>query len=163
MPPRKTTKPPAKPKPSARKAAATGAKPAAKAKPAKAKPGTAKVRHPRAAAPPKRKAPPPAPPNAPRKPRRVIGPSERATRDELAAMPTDVGGLAIAAAALELARGLDDTNNSLTSKSAAAKAHMEIMGQLRALAPKKRRGDGIDNLKDKRAQRRGAGVPKTSD
>jgi hypothetical protein len=68
-------------------------------------------------------------------------------------MPPDVGNLAIAATALELARGMD-SENSLTSKSSAAKAHMEIMGQLRALAPKKRRGDPIENLADKRAERR---------
>lgn len=88
--------------------------------------------------------------------------AEKATRDELATMPADIRGLAIAATAIELARGLDDPENSLTSKSAAAKAHMEIMGQLRSLAPQKRRGDSIDGLKDKRAKRRSAGGTETA-
>ncbi len=83
----------------------------------------------------------------PARKRRLIGPSERATRDELAGMPREVAAVAIAGTALALARGIDDEDNSLTSKVAAAKTHLEIMRELGARASEGDSADGIDNLK----------------
>lgn len=57
-----------------------------------------------------------------------------------------------AAAALALARELDD-ENSATSKSMCAKALNETMDRLRELAPPERKKDGIDELSARRTKR----------
>ena len=83
---------------------------------------------------------------------RTLGSVEKATRADLARLPADLAGGALAASALELARGLDGAN-SLTSKSMAAKAHGDIMNRLRELAPPEERRDGLDDLSARRAER----------
>jgi hypothetical protein len=60
----------------------------------------------------------------------------------------------LAAAALALAREIDDPENSATSKSMCAKALQDILSQLRALAPQKRERDRLDELAEKRTRRR---------
>jgi hypothetical protein len=80
------------------------------------------------------------------------GPSEKATRADVAKMPPHIAGSGLAATALEMARGLDGAN-SLTSKSMAAKAHMEIMNRLRELAPEEEHADSLDELKQRRSKR----------
>jgi RNA 3'-terminal phosphate cyclase len=63
---------------------------------------------------------------------------------------------ALAATALELAKQLDEGENSATSKSMCARTLQEIMKELRALAPAEREADGIDDLAARRASRRTA-------
>jgi hypothetical protein len=62
-------------------------------------------------------------------------------------MLPDIADVAIAGTALALARGIDDEDNSLTSKVVAAKVHLEIMRDLGARASEEDSADGIDNLK----------------
>lgn len=86
-----------------------------------------------------------------------MGPVETATRSDLAGMPGDLAGSALAASALELARGLDGPN-SLTSKSMAAKAHSELMERLRELAPPVVQEDGLDEISARRRARIAGGT-----
>jgi hypothetical protein len=58
---------------------------------------------------------------------------------------------ALAASALELARQLDDPDNSATSKSMCSRALTEAMDRLEDMAPPKREGDRLDKLRDRRA------------
>ena len=62
------------------------------------------------------------------------------------------GGLA--AAALALAERLDDPSDSATSKANCAKALLELMTRLEALAPTQVEKEGIDELRRKRQRRR---------
>jgi hypothetical protein len=62
-----------------------------------------------------------------------------------------------AAAALALARELDD-DNSATSKSMCAKALNETMDRLRELAPPEQIKDGVDDISAQRAKRRKRGA-----
>lgn len=57
-----------------------------------------------------------------------------------------------AATALALARELDSVN-SATSKSMCARALVETMERLRAMAPPAKEGDGVDELEARRAAR----------
>lgn len=57
-----------------------------------------------------------------------------------------------AATALALARELD-SHNSATSKSMCARALNETMDKLRGMAPPAEEGDGLDELKARRAAR----------
>lgn len=82
-----------------------------------------------------------------------MGPVEEATRAELGRLPEKLAGSALAASAIGLAAGMDG-QNSLTSKSMASKAHMEILTKLRELAPPEERKDGIDQLAQRRTARR---------
>ena len=58
----------------------------------------------------------------------------------------------LAAAALSLARSVDDPD-STTSKAACARAMTEALKELRSLLPDKPEGDGLDDLAAKRAAR----------
>jgi hypothetical protein len=62
------------------------------------------------------------------------------------------GGLAMAA--LEMARGMDNPNNSLTSKSMCGKTLADVLATLRSLAPPEAKRDSIDDLAAARARRR---------
>jgi hypothetical protein len=75
---------------------------------------------------------------------------------DLAEMPERVRGSALAATAVQLAYELQDPYNSATSKSMCAKSLMEALAALRALAPPKRKADDVDEIADRRAQRRAA-------
>ena len=80
---------------------------------------------------------------------------------DLAEMPKSVSDSVLAATALALAEQLDG-DNSATSKSMCAKALLDTMSALRALAPPKRVKDDVDQLAEKRRARR-ADVSKTAD
>ena len=58
----------------------------------------------------------------------------------------------LAQVALRLAEGID-ADNSLTSKAMAAKELGRTLAELRELAPAERKKDGIDQLKQKRAEK----------
>lgn len=67
----------------------------------------------------------------------------------------------LAATALALA-GEIDGNNSATSKSMCAKALVDVMRELRSLAPPAREKDGVDDLIARREKRRGRSAAKSS-
>jgi hypothetical protein len=67
----------------------------------------------------------------------------------------DLKNSGLAATALALAAEMDG-NNSATSKSNCAKALMEALAALRALAPPDRKADGIDDIAEQRRKRRAA-------
>ena len=60
----------------------------------------------------------------------------------------------LAALAKQLAKELDSTGNSATSKSMCAKALMEALEKLRQLAPAESANDRVDELAGRRAKRR---------
>lgn len=156
-------------KPAARKTAAR--KPARKAAPpAKAtkKPSAARARKPAAAKAPARKPTaktktPPAKPAAAAPPARgaVLRGVEADLREIKKLKPElATGGLAMAAKAL--AREIDKTGNSATSKSMCARALTETLDRLRELAPPKKESDRVDELTAAREARRAAAGSATS-
>jgi hypothetical protein len=66
----------------------------------------------------------------------------------------DVGGSALAATALALARELDATGNSATAKSNCARVLVETLDRLRQLAPAAEASDRLDDLATRRVTRR---------
>lgn len=60
----------------------------------------------------------------------------------------DLPDTALAASALEIARQLDDPENSATSKSMCSRALAETMDRLEQLAPAKKEGDKLDELRN---------------
>ena len=60
---------------------------------------------------------------------------------------------ALAAAALAMARELDDVGNSATSKSMCARALRELLDRLAELAPPEREADQLDDLNEQRRKR----------
>jgi hypothetical protein len=78
------------------------------------------------------------------------GPVERATAAYLKTLPADLAGSPLAASALAMAQGLDGPS-SLTSRTMAAKAHQDLLREVRSLAPAKETHDGLD---DELARRR---------
>lgn len=76
--------------------------------------------------------------------------------DAIRARDEDLADSALAATALALATEIDNEDNSATSKSMCAKALAEIMRELRELAPRERKADGIDAITDWFAERRAA-------
>lgn len=78
--------------------------------------------------------------------------SEIAKRDEALAAST------LAATAKQLARELDASKNSATSKGQCAKALMEAMERLRDLSPPEREGDAVDALADRIAAKLAGGA-----
>lgn len=60
---------------------------------------------------------------------------------------------ALAAAAMAMAREVDNSGNSATSMSMCANALLNIMNQLRELMPKAAEKDGLDDLSARRAVR----------
>ncbi len=91
--------------------------------------------------------------------RRRIGPVEKATRHDLAALrkldPALADGGA-AAAAVAMAREIDDGENSATSKSMCTAKLIGILADLRALAPPERKVDSIDRIAAQREKRQAA-------
>lgn len=80
-----------------------------------------------------------------------------AVKRELADFESRAPGLAggaIAASALAMAGLIDSDRNSATSKSMCHRALMEALDRLRALAPPERQKDGLDELADRRSDRR---------
>ena len=65
----------------------------------------------------------------------------------------DVADSTLAAAALSLARELDDATNSATSKSMCAKALNETLATMHKLMPEKHEADKLDELSSRRAAR----------
>lgn len=61
---------------------------------------------------------------------------------------------ALAMSALRLAREMDTSDNSATSKSMCARELRDTMDRLRELAPKEEKEDGLDDLSKRRAARR---------
>jgi hypothetical protein len=59
----------------------------------------------------------------------------------------------LAAQALEMARQLDDPDNSATSKSMTNKELRETMAEIRALKPPKEAPDGVTDLAARRVER----------
>lgn len=75
-----------------------------------------------------------------------------AVKRDLAALgDLDLARSGLAASALALARELDKPSNSATSKAACARALRETIESLRALAPAKPEGDGLDELAERAA------------
>jgi hypothetical protein len=64
----------------------------------------------------------------------------------------DLPDTALAASARELARQLDDPDNSATSKSMCSRALTETMERLEQMAPPKKEGDWIDSIKNRRSR-----------
>ena len=77
-----------------------------------------------------------------------------AVERDLKALGPDAKGSTLAATALALARELDQPGNSATSKSMCAKSMVEVMREVRALAPAKREADRLDELNARRQARR---------
>ena len=68
----------------------------------------------------------------------------------LAKREPSIPSTALAASALELARQLDDPDNSATSKSMCSRALTEALDRLEEMAPPKREGDRLDKLRNSR-------------
>jgi predicted phage-related endonuclease len=85
----------------------------------------------------------------------VLTVTEAVKRDlrRLAERDPELANSGTAAAALALAREIDESDNSATSKSMCAKALQDILAQLRELAPTEEGRDGIDDLSAKRNAR----------
>jgi hypothetical protein len=78
-----------------------------------------------------------------------------AVAKDLEAMGPKAAESTLAATATALAAELDGAN-SATSKSMCAKALIDVMRELRALAPPKREADRLDDLTARREARRSA-------
>jgi hypothetical protein len=74
---------------------------------------------------------------------------------ELERIGADALESALGATALALAEELD-AQNSATSKSMCAKALVDVLREVRSLAPPRRETDGVDDLEARRAERRAA-------
>lgn len=82
--------------------------------------------------------------------RSVVAAVER----DLIALGPELADSSLAAAALALAKEIDSSGNSATSKSMCARALLETMDRLRALAPPQEAADKLDDLKQRRETRR---------
>jgi hypothetical protein len=78
---------------------------------------------------------------------------ESSVREEISTIPQPAPSLA--AAAVALAREMDDPDNSATSKSMCGKALLETMKRLRELSPPAKKETPLDELSRQRAARRG--------
>ena len=86
--------------------------------------------------------------------------AEAATRTELARLAEKDAALAesvLAASALELARQLDSTRNSATSKAMCARELRETMNRLAELAPVETEGNPLDEIRARRDAQLAAG------
>jgi hypothetical protein len=83
-----------------------------------------------------------------------VADSVRRDLKDLAKRDPKLAKSAQAAAALSLAKELDNSRNSATSKSMCAKALNETMAELRELAPDEKKDDRLDELAAQRKQRR---------
>lgn len=74
---------------------------------------------------------------------------------EIAKVDAELARGSIAAVARAFARDVDSTANSATQRAGAGRALVEVMVQLRALAPKgAQAGDVVDDLAKARTERR---------
>jgi hypothetical protein len=90
--------------------------------------------------------------------RRAAGIVEKATRADLARLPDELAGSGLAMSAVVMARILDDPEGSFTSKSMCQARLQDALDRLRELAPVEEARDGIDDLTQRRAQRRAGGA-----
>lgn len=74
-----------------------------------------------------------------------------AVRAELEQLKAD--GSALGASALMLAESIDDVENSLTSRSMAARELRETLDRVRLLASARREPDKLDDLAERRRRR----------
>ena len=88
-------------------------------------------------------------------PTRVID-SVEADLQKLSERGAPVADSGLAQAAVALAYEIDSPFNSATSKSMCAKQLMGALDRLRELAPPEREKDRVDELAERRAERRGA-------
>lgn len=77
---------------------------------------------------------------------------------QVAKRDKDLAAGALAATAQALARELDDHDTSATAKAACARELTATMSQLRELAPKGQRQDGVDEIGARRTKRRARGA-----
>lgn len=73
-----------------------------------------------------------------------------------------LAGSALAMSALRLAREMDSSENSATSKSMCAKGLQEALRELRDLAPAERQEDEIDQIAKQREKRRARSTKATA-
>ena len=73
---------------------------------------------------------------------------------DLQAMGPRASGTTLAETALALARSLDDDGNSATSKSMCAKSMIDVLCELRQLAPPRQEADNVTNINSERDKRR---------
>lgn len=69
---------------------------------------------------------------------------------EVALRDPALAGSSLAAAGLALARELDNGRNSATSKSMCARALVDVLRELRELAPEKREENPLDQIRARR-------------
>ncbi|WP_438478969.1 hypothetical protein [Streptomyces asiaticus] len=84
-----------------------------------------------------------------------MGAVEDATRSELDQLGVAATSPGLTEAALKLARQLDETDKP-TSAAVVARELRAIMSDLRKLAPVESKGDAVDDVSRKRAERRAA-------
>ncbi len=77
---------------------------------------------------------------------------------DLAELPGEMGRSGLAALCLALAREIDNSSNSATSKSMCAGQLRETLEQLRAMAPADEEDDELDDLTRRRAVRLAGGT-----
>jgi hypothetical protein len=75
-----------------------------------------------------------------------------AVERDLERLAEGAGDSALGQTALALARELDQ-DNSATSKSMCAKSMIDVLRELRSLAPPEKESDGLDDLAARRATR----------
>jgi hypothetical protein len=73
--------------------------------------------------------------------------------EAIAKRDSDLARSALAASALALAREMDNSGNSATSKSMCAKALLDTLNRIRELAPPPEEKDQLDELSRRRARR----------
>lgn len=85
----------------------------------------------------------------------------KAVRADLDGMGERAKASTLAETALALARELDKPRNSATSKSMCAKAMIDVLRELRTLAPPRVEADGVTDINAERRARRArvAGTP----
>lgn len=75
--------------------------------------------------------------------------------ERIAELDASLADSALAALAQQLAKELDSSGNSATSKSMCARALMDALERLQELAPSEKEKDRVDELAEKRDRRRG--------
>jgi hypothetical protein len=76
-----------------------------------------------------------------------------AVENDLARLPKDLAGSALAQSAVALAYEIQNPFNSATSKSMCTRELREALDRLRALAPVKKERTQLDDLRDRRSRR----------
>lgn len=89
---------------------------------------------------------------------REPGDLERALRADLERWGPEVAGSALAAAAIDAARRLDERGVSAASASLMHGQYRQYLSDLRELAPSGEESDEIDELTEARRKRRAAGA-----